>query len=119
MGVVVRLPGALECRRRSAASAAACVRHPAVRGHRNPTRHPDTAEASPAGLTQWWSEKQCTNFFRIDLYSGHTIGLRPDGYGCWEQDGRAVRFFLEYDTGTEALKVVTAKLADYHSLRSR
>ncbi len=41
--------------------------------------------------------------------------LRPDGYGCWEQDGRAVRFFLEYDTGTESLRTVTAKLDAYQS----
>ncbi|MGW4125668.1 replication-relaxation family protein [Nocardia sp. NPDC004711] len=39
--------------------------------------------------------------------------LHPDGYGCWEQHGHVVRFFLEYDTGTESLKTVTSKLADY------
>ncbi|WP_245718309.1 replication-relaxation family protein [Nocardia miyunensis] len=39
--------------------------------------------------------------------------LHPDGYGWFEHDGRVVRFFLEYDTGTESLKTVTSKLADY------
>ena len=39
--------------------------------------------------------------------------LHPDGYGCFEHGGRAVRFFLEYDTGTESLTTVTSKLADY------
>ncbi|MGF6882342.1 hypothetical protein ABIA39_001284 [Nocardia sp. GAS34] len=39
--------------------------------------------------------------------------LHPDGYGCWEHEGRAVRFFLEYDTGTESLTTVVSKLVDY------
>uniref|UniRef100_UPI003EB7B142 replication-relaxation family protein n=1 Tax=Amycolatopsis sacchari TaxID=115433 RepID=UPI003EB7B142 len=33
--------------------------------------------------------------------------------GCWEEDGRTVRFFLEHDTGTESLTKVTGKLDDY------
>ncbi|MBL1074775.1 replication-relaxation family protein [Nocardia sp. 2] len=83
--------------------------------HRNPARHHhDTAYTDPvAGLTQWWSERQCADCFRLDLYSGETVGLRPDGYGCWEQRDRAVRFFLEYDTGTESLTTLTGKLAAY------
>jgi hypothetical protein len=39
--------------------------------------------------------------------------LRPDGYGYWEEQGHAVRFFLEHDTGTEAVTKVTSKLDDY------
>lgn len=79
-----------------------------------PARHRDTAHPDPvAGLTQWWSERQCTDFFHLDLYSGETVGLRPDGYGCWEQHDRAVRFFLEYDTCTESLTILTGKLAVY------
>lgn len=63
------------------------------------------------GLTQWWSEKRCGEFF-------WTTGQgdarpHPDAYGCWEQAGRAVRFFLEHDTGTEPLARVTGKLAGY------
>ncbi|WP_281279243.1 replication-relaxation family protein [Nocardia yunnanensis] len=86
----------------------------ALAAHRNPARHRGTAHPDPvAGLTQWWSERQCTDCFRLDLYSGETIRLRPDGYGCWEQHDRTVRFFLEYDTGTESLTTLTGKIAVY------
>ncbi|WP_405498633.1 replication-relaxation family protein [Nocardia sp. NBC_00511] len=86
----------------------------ALAAQRNPALHRDTTHPDPvAGLTQWWSERQCANCFRLDLYSGETIGLRPDGYGCWEQHDRTVRFFLEYDTGTESLTTLTGKLAAY------
>ncbi|WP_297614517.1 replication-relaxation family protein [Nocardia sp.] len=82
--------------------------------HRNPARHRDAALPGPvAGLTQWWSERQCADAFRLDLYSGETVGLHPDGYGCWEQNDRTVRFFLEYDTGTESLTTLTGKLTVY------
>ncbi len=64
-------------------------------------------------MTHWWSERQCADCFRLELYSGETVGLRPDSYGCWEQHDRAVRFFLEYDTGTESLTILTAKIATY------
>jgi len=83
----------------------------ALAAHRNPTRLSPATPGSAQGLTQWWSERQCTEMFWT-----HATGedqLHPDGYGCFEHDGRAVRFFLEYDTGTESLKTVTAKLADY------
>ncbi|MCA1696723.1 MAG: replication-relaxation family protein, partial [Actinobacteria bacterium] len=61
-----------------------------------------------SGLTMWWSEQRCAEFFW-----NTTTKLHPDGYGCWEQRGRTVRFFLEHDTGTESLTTVTRKLADY------
>ncbi|MEV0049040.1 replication-relaxation family protein [Saccharopolyspora shandongensis] len=65
-------------------------------------------DADTGGLMQWWSEKRCTEFFW-----NSTVKLRPDGYGCWAERGRWVRFFLEYDTGTEALSKVTAKIRGY------
>ncbi|MFD7841637.1 replication-relaxation family protein [Nocardia sp. NPDC059764] len=77
--------------------------------HRNPTRHPDATVLE--GLTQWWSERQCAEQFWTAFERDPQI--RPDGYGCWEQDGHAVRFFLEYDTGTETLSTLAAKLTDY------
>ncbi|MFE3796490.1 replication-relaxation family protein [Nocardia tengchongensis] len=83
----------------------------ALAAHRNPARHPDTAKVE--GLTQWWSERQCADQFWTSPIEPTPI--RPDGYGCWEQDGRRVRFFLEYDTGTESLRTVTSKLTDYQS----
>ncbi|MFE3257936.1 replication-relaxation family protein [Nocardia sp. NPDC059229] len=41
--------------------------------------------------------------------------MHPDGRDCRNATGRAVRFFLEYDTGTETPSTVAAKLADYQS----
>ncbi|MGW4211716.1 replication-relaxation family protein [Lentzea sp. NPDC004789] len=66
-----------------------------------------------ARLTQWWPEKVCTEFFW-----NKTTKLRPDAYGCWEEQGRRVRFFLEHDTGTEPLSKVVAKLSDYTGFRT-
>ncbi len=40
----------------------------------------------------------------------------PDGAGTWTEAGRAVSFLLEYDTGTENLTALTAKLDGYHVL---
>ena len=74
-------------------------------------------EAGVTGLTQWWSEKRCTAFFVKYRSGAKETRLRPDGYGCWEEHGHAVRFFLEHDTGTEALTKVTSKLDDYTTFR--
>jgi hypothetical protein len=41
---------------------------------------------------------------------------RPDGAGVWRQDERAVPFFLEYDTGTERLDILTDKIFKYDTL---
>ncbi|WP_198347646.1 replication-relaxation family protein [Nocardia terrae] len=79
----------------------------ALAAHRNP------AATVLEGLTQWWSERQCADQFWTAFERDPQI--RPDGYGCWEQDGHAVRFFLEYDTGTETLSTLAAKLTDYQS----
>ncbi|WP_237710509.1 replication-relaxation family protein [Saccharopolyspora spinosa] len=48
-----------------------------------------------------------------EFFWNSTVKLHPDGYGCWAEHGRWVRFVLEYDTGTEALSKVTHKIADY------
>ncbi|GAA3040882.1 replication-relaxation family protein [Actinokineospora globicatena] len=59
-------------------------------------------------LTAWWSERRCARHFG-DL-------VRPDGYGRWHQAGRAIEWFLEYDTGTEPLGKLAAKLTGYAAL---
>jgi hypothetical protein len=82
--------------------------------HRNPARLREARRADEvSGLTQWWSEKRCTEFFWKYQGAGRETRLRPDGYGCWEEAGQAVRFFLEHDTGTESLAKVTGKIGDY------
>ncbi len=83
----------------------------ALAAHRNPARYPDTAALE--GLTQWWSERKCADQFWTSVVPDRDPQIRPDGYGCWEHDRHTVRFFLEYDTGTETLSTVAAKLADY------
>lgn len=65
-------------------------------------------EHPPATLGAWWSERRCTERY------GELV--RPDGYGRWTEGGRTVAFFLEYDTGSEPLTRLTAKLPGYADL---
>ena len=68
-------------------------------------------------LAAWWSERRCARLFT-------DAGIRPDGYGHYTlappgedpDSARNVRFFLEYDTGTEALTRLTGKLPGYARL---
>lgn len=59
-------------------------------------------------LTAWWSETRCARHFG-DL-------VRPDAYGRYTTNEDEVEFFLEYDTGTENLTRVAAKLPGYAAL---
>ena len=72
-------------------------------------------QAGNAALTCWWSERRCAALWG-DL-------ARPDGYGQWTEHtpaGPAVTdFFLEYDTGSENLHRVAAKLTGYQNLAAR
>jgi Replication-relaxation len=63
-------------------------------------------------LACWWSERRCTALWG-DL-------ARPDGYGLWrDPDGQSADFFAEYDTGSEDLPRVAAKLTGYRELAAR
>src|SRR5580693_901208 len=63
-------------------------------------------------LACWWSERRCAALWG-DL-------ARPDGYGLWrDPGGQGTDFFLEYDTGTEDLPRLTAKLTGYRELATR
>jgi hypothetical protein len=70
----------------------------AARARRHPT----------AALLAWWSERQCAERW------GHVV--RPDGYGRWHDQDGEVDFFLEYDTGTEPLDRLLAKVHAYTEL---
>jgi hypothetical protein len=67
-------------------------------------------------LAAWWSERRCLRLWQ-DL-------ARPDGYGHYTLapagvdpgSARNLRFFLEYDTGTEPLGRLAAKLPGYAKL---
>lgn len=61
-------------------------------------------------LLEWWNERDAT--------AACAQITRPDGYGEWLQDGRRIRFFLEYDTGTEELSRLIDKLCGYQDLRT-
>ncbi|HEV2640089.1 MAG TPA: replication-relaxation family protein [Actinocrinis sp.] len=74
------------------------------------------ADPAAGHLAAWWSERRCLRLWE-DL-------ARPDGYGHYtlappDTDpaaARHVRFFVEYDTGTEALTRLPAKLPGYARL---
>jgi len=65
-----------------------------------------------ACLTAWRPEHRCGTEWHGRIH--------PDGYGRWREHGPAgtseTDFFLEYDTGTEPLPKVAAKLASYEAL---
>jgi len=74
------------------------------------------ASGGRAALECWWGERRCA--------SAWGESARPDGYGRWSeqvpgQPPGVADFFLEYDTGTETLARVTAKLAGYAALAAR
>ncbi|WP_345365419.1 replication-relaxation family protein [Saccharopolyspora cebuensis] len=64
--------------------------------------------ATHGHLRAWWSEQRCAR----------SIGdlARPDAYAHWATPCGELGFFVEYDTGTEALGKLAAKLAGYHDL---
>lgn len=72
----------------------------------------DGVAGGSRAVTAWWSEARCGR-----LFGEH---VRPDAYGRWREpsDGQTseVEFFLEYDTGTEALNRVAGKLTSYQRL---
>ena len=74
------------------------------------------ASSGHASLECWWSERRCAAIWG-DL-------ARPDGYGRWHEQPPGhppvtADFFLEYDTGTEDLPRLIAKLAGYRDLAAR
>jgi len=71
---------------------------------------------SGAGLACWWPERRCAALWG-DL-------ARPDAYGRWHEPAPGggvaeTEFFLEYDTGTEDLPRLAAKLTGYRMLAAR
>lgn len=93
---------------------AIAIAHAATLGHTVSVNGFFTALAAHARahpeceLRTWWSQRRCA----------HTWGdlARPDAYGHWREHGTGLDFFLEYDTGTEPLRRVAAKLDHYHEL---
>ena len=74
------------------------------------------ASGGQAALDCWWSERRCAA-----AWGDHA---RPDGYARWReqrtgQPPAVTDFFLEYDTGTEPLTRLIAKLTGYAALAAR
>jgi hypothetical protein len=71
-------------------------------------------------LTEWLNEAETVaGFNRAAVWADSRSRFpHPDGAGTWAQDGRQVRFLLEYDTGTENLPALTGKLDGYQVLAS-
>lgn len=66
------------------------------------------------GLVCWWGQARCTQ---------HLAPARPDAYAVWTTPtpdpgprGTRVGFAVEWDTGTEPLTRLAAKLRGYHRL---
>ncbi|MFF4960937.1 replication-relaxation family protein [Streptomyces sp. NPDC001222] len=57
------------------------------------------------GLSLWLSERSCARRWG-DI-------IRPDAYAHWHDGDQLLPFFLEYDTGSQPLARVEAKLAGY------
>ncbi|MEO3798327.1 replication-relaxation family protein [Nonomuraea sp. B10E15] len=69
--------------------------------------------ADGSAVTEWWPERRCAALWG-DL-------ARPDAFGRWTEPSPTgqpdtIDFFLEHDTGTEALSRVLAKLDGYTAL---
>ncbi|WP_342776401.1 replication-relaxation family protein [Streptomyces armeniacus] len=62
-------------------------------------------DAPHAGLPLWLSENSCARRWG-DI-------VRPDAYAHWSDHGALLPFFLEYDTGSQPLARVDAKLPAY------
>jgi len=93
---------------------AMAIFHSAILAHTTGTNGVFTALAARARvrpfceLAEWWPETRCASVWG-DL-------ARPDGYGRWREHDTETDFFLEYDTGTETIRQVAAKLPGYADL---
>ena len=68
-----------------------------------------TARQMPgASLEQWWSARRCA--------AAWGDAIRPDGYGVYVEGEVRLPFLLEYDTGSETLPRLEAKLPGYAAL---
>jgi Replication-relaxation len=63
---------------------------------------------SDAELAEWWSARRCAAAW------GEVV--RPDGYAVWVEGETRLPFLLEYDTGSERLARLEAKLPGYAAL---
>jgi len=65
-------------------------------------------ERSGAELAEWWPQRRCA--------AAWGDAVRPDAYGIWVEGRRRLPLLLEYDTGSERLARLEAKLEGYAKL---
>lgn len=75
-----------------------------------------------ARLERWWPAARFTTMGGFaepgdpPTILARTPRVRPDGHGIFTEHDRRVPFYLEYDTGTEPLPILVAKLDGYEDL---
>jgi Replication-relaxation len=76
------------------------------------------AAGGGAELQLWLNEAAAAEWLCSHVFTRFTVAdlPHPDGLGVWAEDGRAVTFVLEHDTGTEHLPQLAAKLPGYGQL---
>jgi hypothetical protein len=68
-------------------------------------------------LRAWLNEAEASGHYRYRIWHRDSGSLpNPDGLGTWAEDDREVTFLLEYDTGSENLARLAAKLEGYGRL---
>ncbi|MFC3998872.1 replication-relaxation family protein [Nocardiopsis sediminis] len=72
------------------------------------------ASEGRAELGEWLNAADAAEWVDARSRQAWGAGLpQPDGYGHWRQGGRSLAFFLEWDTGSETHRQLTAKLERY------
>jgi hypothetical protein len=63
-------------------------------------------------LQRWLSAAQCAQPWALGDVA--FLGVKPDGHGVWAENDAVTPFYLEWDSGTEPLPVLTDKIGQYH-----
>jgi hypothetical protein len=63
-------------------------------------------------LQRWLSAAQCAQPWALGDVP--FPGVKPDGHGVWAENDTVTPFYLEWDSGTEPLPVLTDKISQYH-----
>lgn len=71
-----------------------------------------------ARLHHWWPDTRLNRFFSPPGTMAYGM-VNADALGVWSERGHTVAWYLEHDTGTEALGVLVEKLTGYGNLVRR
>jgi Replication-relaxation len=78
----------------------------------------DDRGTAGGGLRMWLGEAGAGEYYKSRLWyrDRHDALPNPEGLGTWTEHGREVTFVLVYDTGTENMSRLAAKLESYGNL---